>query len=352
MAQTFSTSLLSPLLQQFLKVGKIGCLSGIGVLSGGLAIAQTPQTDSPSVEIAPPIAAPRPAAPSIVIEPTVPAPKVETVAPAPVYKAPIAVPESYSAPETIIFSERSTGCKTFVKGRNFSDSCAPAPAPVVRRSGNVAGLSSPKRVDAIAPLLNGQASSQSYASGRSSGRGYTPTASFQNYYQRTYRPVGRIGNGNVRLIFPLAIPAPITSLFGWRVHPITGDSRFHAGVDMGAPLGTPVLAALAGQVAIADFLNGYGLTVTLQHANGKQETLYAHLSEIFVKPGDAVKQGDVIGRVGSTGLSTGPHLHFEFRQQTPDGWVALDPGAQLEYGLAELVRSMRAAEKPAPKTRG
>jgi len=69
MAQTISTSLLSPLLQQFLKVGKIGCLSGIGVLSGGIAIAQTPQTDSPSVEIAPPIEAPRPAAPSIVIEP-------------------------------------------------------------------------------------------------------------------------------------------------------------------------------------------------------------------------------------------------------------------------------------------
>lgn len=166
----------------------------------------------------------------------------------------------------------------------------------------------------------------------------------QDYYRRTIRPPAQLGNGNIRLMFPLSIPAPITSIFGWRNHPISGDQRFHSGTDLGAPLGTPVLAAYAGQVAIADFLGGYGLTVTLDHNKGAQQTLYAHLSEIFVKPGEQVKQGEVIGRVGSTGNSTGPHLHFEFRQLTADGWVALDAGAQLEYALAQLVKSIEGGQ--------
>ncbi|MBD1846483.1 M23 family metallopeptidase [Cyanobacteria bacterium FACHB-63] len=168
----------------------------------------------------------------------------------------------------------------------------------------------------------------------------------QTYFNRTVRPIGRVGNGDLKLIFPLAIPSPITSIFGWRVHPISGDTRLHTGTDLGAPLGTPVLAALTGRVIMADFFGGYGLAVALEHNAGAQQTLYAHLSEIFVKPGDIVKQGAVVGRVGSTGNSTGPHLHFEVRQQTTDGWVALDAGASLETAMAELVKSMRVAQKP------
>lgn len=171
-----------------------------------------------------------------------------------------------------------------------------------------------------------------------------PSLSLKDYYYRTVRPPARLGNGNIRLIFPLSIPAVISSAFGWRVHPISGDQRFHAGTDLAAPLGTPVLAAYAGRVAIADFLGGYGLSVALEHGKGNQQTLYAHLSEIFVKPGEVVPQGAVIGRVGSTGNSTGPHLHFEFRQLTPEGWVALDAGTQLEYALAQLVKSMQVAQ--------
>jgi murein DD-endopeptidase MepM/ murein hydrolase activator NlpD len=163
----------------------------------------------------------------------------------------------------------------------------------------------------------------------------------QYFYNRTLRPPGRIGNGNLRLIFPLTIPAPITSAFGWRIHPISGDQRFHSGTDLGAPMGTPVLAAYAGRVAIADFLGGYGLSVTLDHNQGTQQTLYGHLSEVFVKPGEVVKQGDVIGRVGSTGNSTGPHLHFEFHQLTSEGWLALDPGTELEYSLARFMNAMQ-----------
>lgn len=142
-------------------------------------------------------------------------------------------------------------------------------------------------------------------------------------------------------IFPLAVPAPITSGFGWRVHPIRGDRRLHKGVDLGAPTGTPVLAAADGKVALSDWLNGYGLAIILSHQDNTRETLYAHLSEAFVKPGQWVEKGTVIGRVGSTGLSTGPHLHFELRQKTSSGWQAIDPGVQLKSALARLVKAMR-----------
>ncbi len=164
------------------------------------------------------------------------------------------------------------------------------------------------------------------------------------YYNRTLRPTGQPGNANTGLLFPLTVPATITSLFGWRIHPITGNSRFHSGTDLGAPLGTPVLAAYAGNVAIADFLGGYGLTVVLDHNKFTQQTLYGHLSEIFVEPGEWVEQGTVIGRVGSTGNSTGPHLHFETRQLTPSGWVTTDPGEKLEYALAQLVQALQTAQ--------
>ncbi len=170
----------------------------------------------------------------------------------------------------------------------------------------------------------------------------TPTG--LDYYNLTTRPPGRPSLGTNTFMFPLTIPAPISSLFGWRIHPITGDRRFHAGTDLGAPMGTPVLAAVAGQVITADFLGGYGLTVILQHGQGIDESLYGHLSEIFVKTGEQVEQGTVIGRVGSTGNSTGPHLHFEWRHLTPGGWVAVDAGAHLEYALAQFIRVLQIAQ--------
>ncbi len=166
------------------------------------------------------------------------------------------------------------------------------------------------------------------------------------YFNLTARPPRVAGNGNVRLLFPLSIPAPITSLFGWRNHPVLGTGRFHSGVDLGADLGTPVVAAYAGQVAISDWLGGYGLAVVLDHRKQTLETLYGHLSETFVKPGEWVQQGEVIGRVGSTGMSTGPHLHFELRKFTEQGWVAVDPGQQLEFALAQMVKTLETAQKP------
>jgi murein DD-endopeptidase MepM/ murein hydrolase activator NlpD len=151
------------------------------------------------------------------------------------------------------------------------------------------------------------------------------------------------GGMGMGFMFPLSIPAPITSLFGWRMHPISGDRRFHAGTDLGAPQGTPVLAANNGTVEIADYVGGYGLTVIMNHTNA-QQTLYGHMSEIYVQPGQIVPQGTVIGRVGSTGNSTGPHLHFEVRQLTPEGWVATDPGAQLQSALSNLVQVLQTAQ--------
>lgn len=97
-----------------------------------------------------------------------------------------------------------------------------------------------------------------------------------------------------------------------RFHPILGLSRRHEGTDYAADYGTPVLAAGDGTVAQAGRSGGYGNLIELRHANGIS-TRYGHLSAILVRPGARVSQGQVIGRVGSTGLSTGPHLHYEFR---------------------------------------
>jgi murein DD-endopeptidase MepM/ murein hydrolase activator NlpD len=155
--------------------------------------------------------------------------------------------------------------------------------------------------------------------------------------------VGRVAYSGTGMMYPLSIPASITSVFGWRVHPITGNQRFHTGTDLGAPAGTPVLAAAAGQVETANWLGGYGLTVTLNHKSA-QQTLYGHMSEIFVQPGQWVEPGTVIGRVGSTGNSTGPHLHFEVRHLSPNGWVATDPGVQLQSGLSQLVLGLQTTQ--------
>ena len=145
------------------------------------------------------------------------------------------------------------------------------------------------------------------------------------------RPSPLRGNGNRRLLFPLIGDAPLTSTFGWRLHPVLGYLRMHAGQDFGAPEGTPVVAALSGRVVSSGLAGGYGLAVEIEHQRPLRRTLYGHLSELYVKTGEMVRQGEVVGRVGSTGLSTGPHLHFELRQPAQGGWVAMDPG-ELDPG--------------------
>jgi murein DD-endopeptidase MepM/ murein hydrolase activator NlpD len=152
-------------------------------------------------------------------------------------------------------------------------------------------------------------------------------------FRVTPRPAPIGGNGNARLLYPLIGSAVTTSGFGWRLHPVFGSWLMHSGRDLAAPEGTPVVAALTGRVVSSGLAGGYGLAVEIEHDRPLRRTLYGHLSELYVREGDQVRQGEVIGRVGSTGLSTGPHLHFELRLPQDGGWVATDPG-DLDPGHA------------------
>jgi murein DD-endopeptidase MepM/ murein hydrolase activator NlpD len=108
------------------------------------------------------------------------------------------------------------------------------------------------------------------------------------------------------------LPGPITSSFGYRAHPILGLKKLHTGADFSAAAGTPIKAAAAGTVILATYYGGYGNAVVIDHGGG-MTTLYAHQRSLAVSVRDEVSAGEVIGYVGSTGLSTGPHLHFEVR---------------------------------------
>jgi murein DD-endopeptidase MepM/ murein hydrolase activator NlpD len=104
----------------------------------------------------------------------------------------------------------------------------------------------------------------------------------------------------------------ITSGYGWRTHPIFGTRRMHTGTDFGPGYGAPIYAAETGTVISANARGGYGNTIIIDHGQGLT-TLYAHQSRFAVSSGARVTRGQVIGYVGSTGNSTGPHLHFEVR---------------------------------------
>jgi len=289
-----------------------------------------------------------------------------------------------TAPSSVVIKSRNNGCETVVSGGTLQRGCggatvaptksttvtAPsAPRSVVPKTAiaprrQTIAANNPSPVKARSPLkpiaLNiGNTTSQP-AIGRSIGanqvfsldpivnRGIEiALAPLPEYTRSTslYAPQGSPSQSQgTDLSFPVAGVNPITSAFGWRVHPISGQQRMHNGTDIGAPLGTPVIAAYSGTVAAAQWSGGYGLMVTLRHLEGTQESRYAHLSEIFVEPGQEVAQGEVIGRVGSTGFSTGPHLHFEWRHLTNDGWVAVDAGPHLQYALANLMRAQEYAK--------
>jgi murein DD-endopeptidase MepM/ murein hydrolase activator NlpD len=118
------------------------------------------------------------------------------------------------------------------------------------------------------------------------------------------------GSGDGGFVWP--VDAPITSSFGYRDHPIAGTTRLHSGTDFGAPTGTAIRAAADGIVVSAGLRGGYGNAVVIDHGDGLA-TMYAHQSAVAVSAGDQVEAGETVGFVGSTGYSTGPHLHFEVR---------------------------------------
>lgn len=129
---------------------------------------------------------------------------------------------------------------------------------------------------------------------------------------------GAVGSGS--FIWPCPSCTYITSRFGLRIHPITGEKKTHTGLDIGAGYGSAIVAADGGTVILADVNGGYGNCVMIDHGNG-YTTLYGHMSSYAVSEGQSVSQGDTVGYVGSTGMSTGPHLHFEVRS----GGERIDP---------------------------
>ncbi|MEO0686911.1 MAG: M23 family metallopeptidase, partial [Cyanobacteria bacterium J06649_11] len=105
----------------------------------------------------------------------------------------------------------------------------------------------------------------------------------------------------------------ISSPYGWRSHPILGRGRLHTGIDFAANYGSTIRAADSGTVLYSGWYGGYGKTVIINHGKGIS-TLYGHSSKLYVKSGENVKRGQPIAAIGSTGFSTGPHLHFEVRK--------------------------------------
>lgn len=109
------------------------------------------------------------------------------------------------------------------------------------------------------------------------------------------------------------IPGRISSSFGSRLDPFLGKGSFHTGMDLSAPKGTPVVATADGTIALAGWSGRYGKRVAIHHGGNELSTLYAHLMEMYVSPGQVVRRGEVIGRAGATGRTTASHLHYEVR---------------------------------------
>jgi len=156
----------------------------------------------------------------------------------------------------------------------------------------------------------------------------------------------------LQVVYPLDQPALGLDPYGWRYSESRKAWRMHAGQDLMAQQGTGVLAMLPGQVLLVDVTDGYGLTVVIDHGGGWQ-SLYAHLLDAAVKPGELVLAGQPIGRVGQTGRATGPHLHVELRRLLDGRMVAVDPNALLERAALLLTpgsgpQPLQAAIPPLP----
>jgi len=128
----------------------------------------------------------------------------------------------------------------------------------------------------------------------------------------------------------ITVEGVTTSSYGMRTYPVLGGRRQHKGIDLAAPVGTPIHAPADGIVSRADWFSSYGLYVSLQHGGGI-ETRFGHMSRLNVAAGQAVHKGDIIGYVGTTGRSTGPHLHYEIRL---DG-ESVNPLPYLQTNVAD-----------------
>ena len=254
---------------------------------------------------------------------------IESNNPAP--KAVVKRSSPVGQPVEIVLENRSTGCKFKASSLLERD----------------ADLCNPR---AIASKNNAQNSQNYYQNGKvlyAAASGDT-AVQVRRLTEQEIAAMSLPSNGDKQMLFPLIAPSIISSIFGTRVHPVTGQVRFHQGTDLAAPEGTPVVAAFSGRVEIAGWLGGYGLIVVISHGD-THETRYAHLSEVLVKPGQEIKQGNVIGLVGSTGLATGPHLHFEIWQKMQEGLVAIDPTPQLMLAMEQLQKYLAQSPKSTNK---
>lgn len=163
-------------------------------------------------------------------------------------------------------------------------------------------------------------------------------AQFEQMFAKWEEPT-QVAPARARVSVPSRMPLEdtrLTSDYGMRTHPVLGGRRSHNGVDLAAPTGTPIYATADGMVSKAKWFSSYGNYVSIEHG-AELQTRYAHMSRIAVTAGDRVKKGEIIGYVGSTGRSTGPHLHYEVRI----GGEAVNPipymvesEAQRAYALA------------------
>lgn len=156
--------------------------------------------------------------------------------------------------------------------------------------------------------------------------------------------------GDAAPVLAFAMPvadARKTSGFATRRHPIRKTLHFHAGIDFAAPHGTPVRSVADGRVAFAGKRNGYGNVVYIEHGNGHRTTVYAHLSRIDVREGQHVARGETIGAVGSSGVATGPHLHFEVRE----GGRPIDPSLLAYLPVVEVAPRAQVAIAATPPER-
>jgi murein DD-endopeptidase MepM/ murein hydrolase activator NlpD len=145
------------------------------------------------------------------------------------------------------------------------------------------------------------------------------------------------------------IPGDIGSVFGWRLDPLTGRSALHTGLDFPSPVGTPIFAAAGGVVVAQEYHPEYGNMVEIDHGNDLV-TRYAHSSKVIVKKGDLIKRGQKIAEIGTSGRSTGPHLHFEVLVQgvPQDPQKFLQAGQNVPSPQLATFRSTSAAKDPTP----
>jgi murein DD-endopeptidase MepM/ murein hydrolase activator NlpD len=147
------------------------------------------------------------------------------------------------------------------------------------------------------------------------------SSSMVDYIKQLQKTSGYVGGA---MTWPAPDSREVVSPFGMRIHPIYRKLKMHTGVDINARYGTSIVAANKGTVILSGYSGGYGYRIVVDHGGGIS-TLYAHCSRLFVRVGDGVKSGQTIGKIGSTGLSTGPHLHFEVRKngvpKDPLEWI-------------------------------